>query len=125
MIPRFAGDFADLVHRAASGGSGLDSKFVDDACVTVALASEGYPESPRTGDVIGGLDHDAVKSVTVFHAGTKREGNELLTAGGRVLYVSALGATISEARQRAYEAAAQIEWPGVYYRRDIAAGARP
>jgi phosphoribosylamine--glycine ligase len=123
VIPRFAGDFADLVHRAAAGGSGLDSKSVDDACVTVALASEGYPASPRTGDVIGGLDSEAVKSVTVFYAGTKREGNELVTAGGRVLYVSALGATISEARQRAYEAAAQIQWPGVYYRRDIAAGA--
>jgi phosphoribosylamine--glycine ligase len=123
VIPRFAGDLADLVHRAAAGGSGLDSKFVDDACVTVALASEGYPASPRTGDVIGGLDSEAVKSVTVFHAGTKREGNELVTAGGRVLYVSALGATISEARQRAYEAAAQVQWPGVYYRRDIAAGA--
>jgi phosphoribosylamine--glycine ligase len=123
LIPRFAGDLADLVHRAASGGSGLDSKFVDDACVTVALASEGYPVSPRTGDVIRGLDREAVKSVTVFHAGTKREGDELVTAGGRVLYVSALGATISEARERAYEAAGQIEWPGVYYRRDIAAGA--
>jgi phosphoribosylamine--glycine ligase len=123
LIPRFAGDFADLVHRAASGGSGLDSKFVDDACVTVALASEGYPTSPRTGDVIRGLEHEAVKSVTVFHAGTKRDGNELVTAGGRVLYVSALGATIGEARQRAYDAAAQIEWPGVYFRRDIAAGA--
>ncbi|MEX1008569.1 MAG: phosphoribosylamine--glycine ligase [Acidimicrobiia bacterium] len=123
LMPRFSGDFADLVHRAAAGLGELDSKSVDDACVAVALACEGYPVSPRTGDVISGLDDEAVKSVTVFHAGTKREGDEFVTAGGRVLYVSALGATISEARGRAYVAAEKIRWPGVYYRRDIAADA--
>ena len=122
LIPRLAGDFAALVHRAAAGQGELESKFVDEACVTVALASEGYPAAPRTGDVIHGLEHAAVKSVTVFHAGTRRDGDSFVTSGGRVLYVSALGATIGEARARAYEAAAQIRWPGVYYRRDIAAG---
>jgi phosphoribosylamine--glycine ligase len=122
-MPRFSGDFAELVHNAAAGKGPLDAEFVDDACVTVALASEGYPASPRTGDVITGLDDDAVKSVTVFHAGTKREDETFVTNGGRVLYVSALGATIREARGRAYEAAEKIRWPGVYYRRDIAAGA--
>ena len=106
--------------RPAKGHS--TPTFTDDACVTVALASEGYPASPRTGDVIDGLDADAVESVTVFHAGTQREGDAFVTNGGRVLYVSALGATIGEARDRAYEAADEIRWPGVYYRRDIAAG---
>jgi phosphoribosylamine--glycine ligase len=116
------GDFAELLRRAAAGLPGLDCDFVDDACVAVALASEGYPASPRTGDVIRGLDDPAVKSVTVFHAGTRRDDNTFVTSGGRVLYVSALGTTIAEARDRAYRAAARIEWPGVYYRRDIAAG---
>jgi phosphoribosylamine--glycine ligase len=57
----------------------------------------------------------------VFHAGTRREGDSFVTAGGRVLYVSALGPSIADARNRAYDAAACISWPGVYYRRDIAA----
>jgi phosphoribosylamine---glycine ligase len=122
VIPRYAGDLAELVRRAAAGDGELDSEFVDDACVTVALASEGYPASPRTGDVVRGLDDPAVQSVTVFHAGTRRDGDDFVTSGGRVLYVSALGTSIEEARGRAYEAAAKIDWPGRYYRRDIAAG---
>ena len=122
LLPRFSGDFAELVHNAASGKGPLDTEFTADACVTVALATEGYPTSPRIGDVIEGLDADAGESVTVFHAGTKRDGDSFLTNGGRVLYVSALGATIGEARVRAYEAADRIRWPGVYFRRDIAAG---
>jgi phosphoribosylamine--glycine ligase len=124
VIPRLVGDLAELVHRAASGAGALDSEFADDACVTVALACEGYPVSPRTGDVIRGLDDEAVKSVTVFHAGTRRDGDAFVTNGGRVLYVSGLGATIDAARERAYAAAERITWPGVYYRRDIALGAR-
>ena len=86
------------MHNAASGKGPLDTEFTADACVTVALATEGYPTSPRIGDVIEGLDADAGESVTVFHAGTKREGDSFLTNGGRVVYVSALGATIGEAR---------------------------
>ena len=87
------------------------------------VAVEGYPASPRTGDVITGLDAAArVNSVTIFHAGTDFGPNEtLVTAGGRVLDVVATGPTIADARARAYEAAAMIEWPGVYFRRDIAA----
>lgn len=121
VLPRFAGDLADLLHRAAAGDGGLDAPFVDDACVTVALACEGYPGSPRTGDVIRGLDDPALDSVTIFHAGTRRDGDRLVTSGGRVLHVSALGPTIADARRRAYDAAARIHWEGVYYRRDIAA----
>ena len=58
----------------------------------------------------------------MFHAGTKRDGDSFLTNGGRVLYVSALGATVSDARAGAYDVADRIRWPGVYFRRDIAAG---
>jgi len=122
LMPRFTGDFAELVHNAAAGKGPLDTEFTDDACVALALATEGYPVSPRVGDVISGLDADAVQSVTVFHAGTKRDGERFVTNGGRVLYVSALGDTIADARTRAYDAADQIRWPGVYFRRDIAAG---
>jgi phosphoribosylamine--glycine ligase len=123
VIPRFVGDLAELLYRAAAGDGPLDSDFTDDACVTVALACDGYPVSPRTGDEIAGLDAEALQAVTVFHAGTRREGDTFVTAGGRVLYVSALGPTIAEARSRAYDAAAHIRWPGVYYRRDIAVNA--
>jgi phosphoribosylamine--glycine ligase len=121
VIPRFVGDFTELLARAAAGEGPLDSSFADDACVTVALASEGYPVSPRTGDEIRGLDDDAVRKVTVFHAGTRRTSDGFVTAGGRVLYVSALAPTIEDARSAAYAAAARITWPGVHYRRDIAA----
>ena len=122
LMPRLSGDFAELVHNAAAGKGPLDTEFTDDACVTLALASEGYPVSPRVGDVISGLDADAVQAVTVFHDGTRREGDRFVTSGGRVLYVSALGDTVADARRRAYDAAAQIRWPGLYFRRDIAAG---
>ena len=92
-----------------------------DACVTVVLASEGYPASPRTGDVIEGLDAaDAVEGVTVFHAGTKAgPEQQVLTAGGRVLNVCATGRTLMEAHDAAYAAVAKIDWPGGFYRRDI------
>ena len=127
LIPRLAAspsataDFAELIVRASAGKPGLEPEFIDEACVTVALASEGYPVSPRTGDVIRGLDDAVVQSVTVFHAGTRREADDFVTSGGRVVYVSALGATIADARERAYRAAEKIEWPGRYYRGDIAA----
>ncbi len=123
VLPRLTSDLAELLHAAAAGAPLPDPKFSGDACVGVVLAVEGYPASPRTGDVITGLDAAArVNSVTVFHAGTEFGANEtLVTAGGRVLDVVATGPTIAEARAQAYEAATTIEWPGVYFRRDIAA----
>ncbi|HEX6237556.1 MAG TPA: phosphoribosylglycinamide synthetase C domain-containing protein, partial [Acidimicrobiales bacterium] len=97
--------------------------FVDDACVTVVLAVEGYPASPRTGDVIQGIDAAEDAGATLFFAGVDRDPEgRLVTAGGRVLNVTALGPTIPEARARAYEAASRITWPGLHHRRDIAAG---
>lgn len=124
VLPRLASDFAQLCLGAAEGRSGLDAQFHDDACVTVVLATEGYPGSPRKGDVIEGLDTaEQLPGVIVFHAGTQQADGRLMTAGGRVLDVTALAPTLAEARARAYQAAEKISWPGVQYRRDIAAAA--
>ena len=124
VLPRLASDFAELCRDAAAGRAGLDPRFHEDACVTVVLATEGYPASPRQGDVIEGLDDaEQLPGVTVFHAGTKPMDGKLMTAGGRVLDVTAVAPTLVEARRRAYEAAERISWPGVQYRRDIAAAA--
>jgi phosphoribosylamine--glycine ligase len=123
VVPRLTSDLAELLHAAAAGVPLPDPKFSGDACVGVVVAVEGYPTSPRTGDVVAGLDDATrVNSVTIFHAGTDFGPNEtLVTAGGRVLDVVATGPTLADARARAYEAAEMIEWPGVYFRRDIAA----
>ena len=84
------------------------------------MASAGYPEKPRSGDRITGLEEAAaLPDVQVFHAGTRREGGALVTAGGRVLAVCALGDDLAAARTRAYEAADLITWNGAHYRRDI------
>ncbi len=125
VLPRLASDFGQLCHDAAAGSSDLATKFRNDACVTVVLATDGYPASPRKGDVIEGIDNaEQLPGVTVFHAGTKQaDGGQVMTAGGRVLDVTAVASTLAEARERAYEAAGRISWPGVQYRRDIAAAA--
>jgi phosphoribosylamine--glycine ligase len=123
VVPRLLTDLGALCRAAAAGEPLPDVRFADDACVTVVLASEGYPVAPRTGDVIEGVaDAAADDDVLVFHAGTRREGDALVTAGGRVFAVSALGPTVAEARARAYAAAERITWPGRQCRRDIAAG---
>jgi phosphoribosylamine--glycine ligase len=123
LLPRLDGDLGELCLASASGEA-LQARFAPDACVTVVLASEGYPVKTRTGDVIEGLDDAASQpGVTVFHAATARKGADLVTAGGRVLDVTALGGTIAEARERAYAAAGRISWPGMQYRTDIAAAA--
>jgi phosphoribosylamine---glycine ligase len=90
--------------------------------VTVVLASAGYPESSSKGDVIRGLDA-VPDEVEVTHAGTSRQYGEIVTAGGRVLNVTGLGATPAEARERAYDAAGVIEFDGKQMRTDIAAKA--
>jgi len=91
------------------------------AAVCVVMASGGYPGSYEKGKVIEGLDDAAkMEDVVVFHAGTKKEGGKILTNGGRVLGVTALGGTIAEAQKRAYEAVAKITFEGAQYRKDIA-----
>jgi phosphoribosylamine--glycine ligase len=128
VVPRLASDLYAHCHEAAAGRIETDVELADVACVGVALASEGYPPAPlRRGDVIAGIDEaGALDGVTVFHSGTKAGGGgTIATSGGRVLTVSALGPDIAAARDRAYEAAALISWPGLHYRRDIAAQALP
>jgi phosphoribosylamine--glycine ligase len=117
------GDVAALLASAARGK-------LEEAAATVApqrhavvvvLASEGYPASSRKGDPIQGLaPAGAVEGVQVFHAGTRADGTDTVTAGGRVLGVTATGASAEEAKARAYEAVGHIRWPGMQYRTDIA-----
>jgi phosphoribosylamine---glycine ligase len=92
----------------------------DDHAVCVVLAAKGYPETPEIGTEIRGADQDFGPDVVVFHAGTRRDADGTLrAAGGRVLNVCARGATLQEARDRAYAAVARIDWPGGFHRTDI------
>jgi phosphoribosylamine--glycine ligase len=125
VLPRLSTDLVALLAEAAGGDLRSEPAFAPDACVTVVLASEGYPASPRTGDVIEGIDEaSALPGVTVFCAGVgSDDAGRLVTAGGRVLDVTATGVTIAEARERAYGAVSRIRWPGMHHRTDIAADA--
>jgi phosphoribosylamine--glycine ligase len=94
--------------------------FREGAAVAVVLASAGYPESSSNGDVITGLD-SLPHGVDVIHSGTALDGNDLVTAGGRVLAVTAVGSDVADARARAYDGVAAISFPGAQWRTDIAA----
>jgi phosphoribosylamine--glycine ligase len=118
LLPRFTSDPAELLLEAANGALRSTPTFTDDAALTVVLAAEGYPATPRTGDPITGIDDaEAIEGVTVFCAGV---GAGYITAGGRVLNVTALAPTIAEARARAYAGVGKISWPGMHHRTDIA-----
>lgn len=124
VLPRLDSDLAELLAAAAAGdlAAAPEPSFADEAAVCVVLASPGYPEAPRTGGLIDGLD-DVVDlpGVTVFHAGVAADDDgRLVTAGGRVLNVVGTAATLAEARDRAYDAARRIRWPGIHLRTDIA-----
>ena len=124
ILPRLRSDLLALLEAATTpGGLAGRSSSGRASAVTVVLASRGYPETPSTGDVIRGLD--AVPAdVLVTHAGTARDGSgRLVTAGGRVLRVTALGADAAAARAAAYAAADMIDFDGKQLRRDIALGA--
>jgi phosphoribosylamine--glycine ligase len=124
VLPRLRSDLLDLCmgSREQGGLAGLDAEFGDDWAVTVVLASAGYPESSSKGDVISGLEEAAaMEGVEVTHAGTAREGDDVVTAGGRVLNVTGLGETPTDARRRAYDAAERITFDGKQMRTDIAA----
>ena len=126
VLPRIDSDLCELLAQAAAGNIESEPTFSDDAVVTVVCASEGYPASARTGDVIEGLDvARAIEGVSVYAAGVKRDDSgELITGGGRVLNVVGRGATIQEAVDRAYAGVAELSWPGMQHRRDIAHQAR-
>ena len=122
VLPRYTGDLAALLAEAAAGGLRSAPQFDDRAAVTVVLAADGYPRSPRTGDVIEGLDEaDKLPDVTVFCAGVGRDGaGRWVTAGGRVLNVTGMGDDVAAARRTAYAAVSRISWPSMQYRADIA-----
>lgn len=122
VLPRLTSDLAQLLAEAAAGDIQHEPTFADDACVTVALASESYPATPRVGDVISGLGNAGdLDGVQVFYAGVRAEGDDLVTSGGRVLYVTGMASTIEEARAKAYEGVQLIGWDGMHHRTDIAA----
>lgn len=122
LLPRLESDFGEAALATASGElAGTKLSFSPRPCVTLVLASGGYPGPHETGYEIHGLDKAAaLDDVLVLHAGTRREGDSVLTAGGRVLNVSALGDDFASARERAYEAASLIEFENVHFRNDIA-----
>jgi len=124
VLPLLTSDLAQLLAEAAAGELRSEPTSSDRACVAVALAAEGYPATPRTGDVIEGVDEArALDGVEVLFAGVAagEAPGALVTAGGRVLYVCGTGPTIADARAKAYEGVARISWPGMHHRTDIAA----
>jgi phosphoribosylamine--glycine ligase len=132
LMLRLKSDLLELLLATAQGRLGEQRIEVDERpAVCVVLASPGYPGKYAKGKVIRGLAEAAkVPDAVVFHAGTALKGGEVVTAGGRVLGVTALGADVRAAVERAYQAAGRIEFEdGVHYRRDIAAralaGSRP
>jgi phosphoribosylamine--glycine ligase len=129
VLARLRSSLAGLLLAAATGrlGEFPPPVWSEDAAVTVVIAAEGYPAAPRAGDPVEGLAEVAAQDgpdAYVLHAGTRRDGEgRVLSAGGRVLSVTATGADLEQARQRAYRAARRIRLAGSHYRTDIAAKA--
>ncbi|HEV8163275.1 MAG TPA: phosphoribosylglycinamide synthetase C domain-containing protein, partial [Actinomycetota bacterium] len=125
LLPRLRGDLAGLLAAAAAGDlAGTSVRWDPRACVTVVLASGGYPGPYRSGLPVTGLEAAAATGAHLYHAGTALDpAGQVVTAGGRVLAVSALGDGLPAARALAYEAAALVRFDGVHHRRDIAATA--
>jgi phosphoribosylamine--glycine ligase len=124
LLARLTSDPLDLLVRTAGGTLlAAEPTWDDRTAVTVVLAAHGYPDKPRKGDVVTGIERaEAIPGVTVQHAGTARnKSGEIVTAGGRVLNVTALGDTLQDARDLAYRAVDQIHFKGMVLRRDIAA----
>ncbi len=122
MVPRLRSDLGELLLACVEGNlSNYKALWSPEFCVSVVAASGGYPGSYETGFEVRGLaEAEKVEGVTVFHAGTEERRGKVITSGGRVLSVSGLGATLADARARAYEACALISFEAMHYRRDIA-----
>lgn len=119
MLYAYDGDFAELLSLMAGGPGGLTTPKRQGCSVCITLAASGYPEAPQTGDEIRGIAAAEATGATVFHAGTKRAGEQLVTNGGRVLGVTAAGETLPAAIDAAYLAAGKIQFAGMHYRQDI------
>src|SRR4030095_15808543 len=120
VMPMLEGSLAALLHAAATGGlAEQTTRFRSEPHVGVVIAAGGYPETPETGRTIRGLDEAAaVPRALVFHAGTRRQGDAIVTSGGRVLTVVGTGSTYAEAIEVAYRAADKIAFDGIEMRRD-------
>lgn len=120
IMLRLKSDLVELCESALAGKLDQTSSDWDDrAALGVVMAAGGYPDAYRQGAVITGLPHQETDGTKVFHAGTKTQGNDIVTAGGRVLCACALGDTIKEAQAKAYGLANSIHWDDAYYRTDI------
>lgn len=120
VMLRLRSDLLDLVEAAIDQRlHSVKAHWDPRPSLGVVMAAEGYPNTPRTGDVIGSWDAPEVDDVKVFHAGTKVEGEHVVTSGGRVLCVCALGDSVADAQHKAYEAVAGISWHGEFHRHDI------
>ena len=109
-----------LLKAAADGGlEHVSARWSDDAALSVVMAAEGYPGTPKKGTPISGLTAAEADGAKVFHAGTVLKDDQLLANGGRVLNVTARGADVTTARTLAYAAVDAIDWPGGFCRRDI------
>lgn len=125
VLPRLKTDLVDLCLAASQGKLGLTNLEWDERpCVCVVMSSRGYPGAYESGKVIKGLSEaDRQKDVVVFHAGTKKQGEDIVSCGGRVLGVVGFGEDIAKAIQNAYNGAEKISFDGCFFRRDIAAKA--
>jgi phosphoribosylamine--glycine ligase len=121
LMLRLESDIVPLLLAAATTGLSFITvpEWNSDAAICVVLAAEGYPEQPKTGSEIRGIEQDFGKDVVVFHSGTVMDGQSLRAAGGRVLNVCAIGSDLGQARERAYAAVDRIDWPEGFHRRDI------
>lgn len=121
LLMRMKSDIVPILMSVARGDLGETTiQWHDKAAVCVVMASEGYPGGYRKGDEISGLEEAAkIEDMVVFHAGTAVKEGKTMTAGGRVLGVTALGSTVRDAVDLAYRGVAAISWEGVHYRRDI------
>ena len=120
VLPRLKTDIVDIFEAIDNETlSDLDVEWSDDACACVIMASGGYPKSYPKGIEITGPSNGQLDGVTVYHAGTKLQDNKLVTSGGRVLGVTALGDTLENALKKSYDAVEKIHFEGAHYRRDI------
>jgi len=120
ILMRLQSDLTVLCEAALDGRlDQVQASWDSRAALGVVMAAEGYPDAPRTGDAIAGLDDAARLPGKVFHAGTRLENDRVLVSGGRVLCATSLGATVAEAQKAAYALADAVHWPGAVYRRDI------
>ncbi len=119
VMPRIKSDLVDALSATAEGKlSGIEFELDPRTASTVVMVAGGYPGSYRKGDEITGLDNHKEDSI-IFHAGTKSDGDKILTNGGRILAVTGLGDDMQDALQKSYSMASDVKWKDVYYRKDI------